>query len=316
MDRGYFVISLDFELMYGVLDKASDKWEYYNNIIGARNAIPQILELFKRYSISATWATVGMLFNKNKEELLSNLPDIKPGYANPKLSVYNQLNRITDENEELFFARDLIAQIAKYPGQEIATHTYEHYYCTEEGQTKEEFEADLKQAKKIMIDNGYDAPASIVFPRNMCNEEYIDVLRNNGIRAYRGDAQTWYTNLPENYFKRGIRLLDGYVNVGGNACCEINSAEVIDIPASRNLYHYGKIPHLDGLKLHRIKHQMKYAAIHKKVFHLWWHPHNFGVRISENLKDLQTILEYYQYLQQKYNMSSVNMGMLSEQYSR
>ena len=42
---GQLIISLDFELLWGVRDHA-DRASYGDNIIGAREAIPHILELF------------------------------------------------------------------------------------------------------------------------------------------------------------------------------------------------------------------------------------------------------------------------------
>ena len=60
------VISLDFELHWGVFDAFGDK--YNDNILGARKAIPEILALFKKYNINATWAIVGLLFNESKND--------------------------------------------------------------------------------------------------------------------------------------------------------------------------------------------------------------------------------------------------------
>ena len=41
---GQFVISLDFELLWGVRDH-SDKQSYGQNVLGAREAVPRIREL-------------------------------------------------------------------------------------------------------------------------------------------------------------------------------------------------------------------------------------------------------------------------------
>ena len=176
LEKGYFVISLDFELIYGILDYISNHDELYENLFGARKAIPQMLALFREHSVAVTWAIVGMLFNDSKTDLLKNLPFEKPHYTNENVSVYSHLDKICDTNNELFFAKDLITMIAKCPKQEIATHTYSHYYCTESGQTAKEFDADIQQTVKIMLDNGYDSPCSNVFPRNMCNDSYLSIF--------------------------------------------------------------------------------------------------------------------------------------------
>jgi hypothetical protein len=67
MMTGRFVISLDFELLWGVRDHA-DRDSYGKNVLGARNAVPKMLEIFAKNGISATWATVGFLFCESKEE--------------------------------------------------------------------------------------------------------------------------------------------------------------------------------------------------------------------------------------------------------
>lgn len=83
--NGQFVISLDFELLWGVRDHA-DRDTYGKNVLGARDAVPKMLELFAENEISATWATVGFLFCETKEELLASLPSELPTYSNPRLS--------------------------------------------------------------------------------------------------------------------------------------------------------------------------------------------------------------------------------------
>ena len=52
---------------------------------------------------------------------------------------------------------------------------------------------------------------------------------------------------------------------------------------------------------------MTYAAKNNELFHLWWHPHNFGKDIFNNISFLNKILEHYNTLQFKYGMKSFNM---------
>ena len=71
--KGYFVISLDFELFWGMFDKHTIE-SYGERIVGEKTAIPKMLALFSEYDIHATWATVGMLMARDRDELLSLLP--------------------------------------------------------------------------------------------------------------------------------------------------------------------------------------------------------------------------------------------------
>src|SRR5271170_964441 len=81
---GGFVISLDFELHWGVRDHRTVD-QYRDNLLGARQAIPAILDLFKRHGIHATWATVGFLFFESLDSLNAGLPDELPRYRETNL---------------------------------------------------------------------------------------------------------------------------------------------------------------------------------------------------------------------------------------
>ena len=53
-----FVISLDFELFWGVL-RSRLTHHYGSNVLGVWESIPAILKVFSKHEIRATWATVG-----------------------------------------------------------------------------------------------------------------------------------------------------------------------------------------------------------------------------------------------------------------
>ena len=87
MRKGYFVISLDYELMWGVRDSQT-KESYGKNILGVKSAINEMLECFKCYNVNATFAIVGFLFHETKDEIFNNIPNVVPNYKNKKLSPY------------------------------------------------------------------------------------------------------------------------------------------------------------------------------------------------------------------------------------
>ena len=57
---------------------------------------------------------------------------------------------------------------------------------------------------------------------------------------------------------------------------------------------------------------MSHAAKHGLLYHLWWHPHNFGAHIEWHLALLKEILEHYQTLQRQHNMKSLNMKEVAD----
>ena len=87
------IVSLDFELFWGMHDCTTVE-EYGENIMGARRAIPLMLELFEKYNIHATWATVGYLFADSKADILRHKPEVLPTYDVPSFSTYPLLEAI------------------------------------------------------------------------------------------------------------------------------------------------------------------------------------------------------------------------------
>ena len=171
----------------------------------------------------------------------------------------------------------------------------------------------------MMADKGIELK-SFVFPRNQYNQTYLSVCKQQGIIAYRGNENSWLYEAKnyesETLLRRACRLLDAYVNITGHHCYDIAWADKTvpcNIPSSRFLRQYLKrFSFLDGLRLRRIKKSMTYAAKNNLTYHLWWHPHNFGVNLQQNLAFLTQILTHYQYLQNKYGFTSINMQNLAQ----
>ncbi|MFV9551012.1 polysaccharide deacetylase family protein [Algibacter sp. PT7-4] len=322
---GKFVMSLDFELLWGVLD-VKNVTNYKNHILGVKKAIPELLNLFELYNVKATFAIVGFLFASNKQDLLKYLPNKKPNYKNKEYSPYtSKLSALVKENinNDLYFAEDIINLIQSKPIHEIASHTFSHYYCSEDGQSIEEFKADIEAAIKIAKSKGIKLN-SFVFPRNQFNKQYLEVLAELGISSYRGNASLWFdkattstTEQDKNYTLRLLRLIDSYINLSGHNSFSLNNSKLEyphNITSSRFLRPYSNtLKFLDGLRLKRIKNSMTYAAKNNQVYHLWWHPHNFGQNLNENLLFLKHILEHFKYLNKKYDYQSVTMNDCSNE---
>ncbi|MEM7236741.1 MAG: polysaccharide deacetylase, partial [Pseudomonadota bacterium] len=214
-----FVLSLDFELLWGVRDHA-DRVTYGRNILGAREAIPRMLELFARHRIAATWATVGFLFCRDRDELIAALPpeELRPRYANPLLSSYGYLDELgRNEREDPYvFGASLLDRIQETPLQEIGTHTLSHFYCLEDGQSEAMFEADLTAAAMLAGRRGL-LLRSIVFPRNQYAAGHLAVCRRHGICAYRGNPAHWAyaPTAGETLRRRALRFIDQHTGVLG-----------------------------------------------------------------------------------------------------
>jgi len=318
---GALVISLDFELHWGVRDHQPAQGPYRANLLGARTVIPQLLDIFAEFEIAATWATVGFLFAENRDMLRKFRPSILPEYLDGRLFPYDETVGQNEGDDPLHFAPSLIDLVRKTPRQEIATHTYSHYFCGEAGQTKSSFAADIAAAVAIAASRGIPL-RSIVFPRNQFNPEYADVLLANGITAFRGNPGTWMWRFRDNnqgkrWWRRAGRFADAYFPLGRSDLIRwdsiLQSSGLCDVRASHVLkpYRFNR-GLLSALHVRRIRQAIRSAARSGTLCHLWWHPHNFGRFQEQNLRMLLDILEEFRSCQARDGMRSLNMVEVDE----
>jgi hypothetical protein len=327
--NGIFAISLDFELHWGGFEKWPLDNHYKRYFLNTRNVIPEMLSLFAAFDVHVTWATVGMLFCKDRNELSSWMPGLKPQYQQAQLSAYNYIEHTgigKDETDDPFhFAPSLIAKIIATPNQELATHTFAHYYCNEPDQTVASFRADLRAAQKAATK--FDKRmTSLVFPRNQFNDQYLQACFEEGITAVRSNPLDWFwrinSTVDESYWKRFNRGVDAYFPVGKQNTFALSSLAArpgypVCIPASRLLRPYNpKEMFLNEFKIARVCSEMRRAAQKGEVYHLWWHPHNFGDFPEESLKGLKKILIQFEQCYKTWNMSSLNMSEIVQRVNR
>ena len=314
---GALVISLDFELHWGVRDSAPLDGKERARLLSARRIVPRMLDLFEEFSIHATWATVGLMFAHSRTEADAFSPTRRPKYRESRLDPYQEMIGAGEADDPFHFAPSLIAEIASRPGQEIACHSFSHYYAMEPGQSGEEFEADLMSAVAIAAQSGHSL-RSYVFPRNEVHPEYLSILKRHGIRAYRGTEPTKIKharafNKQQRPYRRLGRLLDSYVDLCGNQTCPWPQEErLISVPASRYLRPYSPVLKSFEVRRHaRIEQAMKHAAEQGEVFHLWWHPEDFSYHCDENLVFLRSVLMTFDSYRAQHGMVSLGMAEIN-----
>lgn len=273
-----------------------------------------MLALFREYDIAATWATVGFLFAQTRGELEELSPALRPAYRDPRLYPYGEPVGDSEADDPLHFARSLIRAILGTPRQELATHTFSHYYCLEPDQNAAAFAADLESAQKAAA--RFDVKLrSIVFPRNQHNPAFDSALRDAGIVAFRGNARGWpYRAVagPAAVASRAARLLDCYVPATSATLPRwpdlMMPSGLCNVPATFFLRPFSpRLRHLDGLRRRRIVSAMRAAACNGRLLHLWWHPHNFGRFTEENLAFLTSILDEFTICRERHSMQSLAM---------
>lgn len=305
------IISLDFELHWGRFDKypLSGNEGYY---IQTRAVIPRLLDLFVQNNIRATWATVGSLMADDLEEWRHYSPKDLPSYQSEKFSAYAWVKNQRFLMNEVLFAPNLVRQIIDSPGQELGSHTYSHYYTCEEGQNHEQFRMDLSAAVRIAREKYGKSLKSLVFPRNQYDELSVQIAGEEGFDIIRTNPGDWFWQHTEEetLVKRIFRTGDTLVPLGEQSSYpadSVNKLVPLRLPASRLLRPYKGDLILHRRRISRIKEEMEVAAISGFIYHLWWHPHNFGVFPEENLESLRQILSWFKVLQSKYGMHSMHM---------
>tara|TARA_R110002012_G_scaffold81945_2_gene207398 strand:- start:81027 stop:82025 length:999 start_codon:yes stop_codon:yes gene_type:complete len=323
-ENGYLLISLDFELFWGLFD-VKTKSDYKKNLLNVRKVIPRLVALAGDYQITLTFATVGLLFAKNKNDLLAALPSDKPTYLNSQFNPYNLIDNLGEDevDDPYHYAESLIEFINKNGNHEIASHTFSHYYVNEEGQTPKQFEADIMAAITVAKQKNITIK-SIVFPRNQINEAYLKICAKHDIICYRGIEKHWMfdthdTKKLDNTAHKAFRLLDAYCNVSGYNTNSLSSLKncygVVNIPSSKFFRPYNKtFKFLEPLRINRIKKGLTQAAVKNEIYHIWWHPHNFGNNMDENFKNLEDIFKHFKVLKDSHNFQSVSMSELAEIY--
>lgn len=309
-NSGIFVVSLDFELFWGMADIANiDEWQ--EKIKMVYNIVPRTLELFKKYAIHATWATVGGIMLENEQELYKYLPINLPKQTKSILNKFSFNDKEKCIPQYMLFGNELVKQINETVGQEIGTHTFTHYYCDDIGSNPTEFSTELQIASLIMKNKGYGICKSVVFPRNQVQDKFVSAIPNN-IKTYRGGIPGYIGKIKKMCNRIGtlIWYIDHYLPLQDSTYFKdtIKEGKLCNIKLSRlfkawkNEYRFA-----EKLKIWRYKFEMTRAAKKGKVYHICWHPHNFSTFTEKNFEQLEELLSWQKKLEKKYGMRSMNM---------
>lgn len=321
---GALVISLDFELHWGVRDHSSADGSYRGNLLGARSAVPRMLALFQQFGMAATWATVGFLFARDRSELTDFFPISRPRYKCARFDPYQEKIGGNESEDPLHFAPSLLQRIRETPRQEIGSHTFSHYYCLEEGQDSESFRADLESARRIASATMGVHLKSLVLPRNQFKPEYAPLISDAGFLCYRGNQRGVIykpadTQGAFSVGSRAGRLADAYFPVSPDSSVSWHDIAtsgplLYDVPASRFLRPYNpRLQPLDAtVRSFRIKREMRAAARNREIYHLWWHPHNFGLHVNESIEFISGIFSEFRVLRDKFGFRSMSMSEIAD----
>ena len=303
--NGTITLSIDFELRWGLHDRLGlDLERYRENLEQEPSVVPELLRLFAQYGVRATWAMVGAIACVDWNDYFRRAP-APPRYGNPQFAINPRYSDI-DPDGHLHFAPKLVDLIAAAPGQEIGTHTFSHLFLGEVGVSPEDAAADLSAAVRIHQERTGAAPVSLVFPRNQC--AFLDVVRTKGIRIWRGNERGWYFNRNDSSsysaLVRGLRVFDA-INPWG---CRTEPLEG-DMTRSSLFFRPALPDQMWSLHLRKIRNGIS-AMRHGEIFHMWFHPHNFGVDRARRLARLDQALAVMAELAHRRELTFRNMSEL------
>ena len=316
------MISLDFELHWGMRDHVTRNDAPYGRLPSARRAVTDMLDIFVARHIRATWATVGFLFASTREEIEEHEPRDRPAYTHAELDPYVEAVGTDEERDPEHLAGSLVELIASSDGQEVGSHTFSHYYCLEPGQNEATFRSDLAAAQAIARRRGLEL-TSLVMPRNQWNPAYTAAVLDLGFRCIRGPQPSWGHRARErsdqHVLHRVARLADTYIGLSPPTTewSEVLlSSGLCDVPASAFLRPYEPArKRFEPLRLARLRSGLRHAARHGRIFHLWWHPHNFSQHQPENLALLEMVLDEFERLTGAEGMQSLTMADVAARVS-
>jgi hypothetical protein len=313
---GALVISLDFEQAWGARDHTGPDDTPYSHLRATRKVVMDLVSVFGARQVRATWAIVGFLFASTRNELTAHMPSERPTYTLPELNPYVETIGPNEDDDPEHLAGSLVELIGASVGQEVGSHTFSHFYCLEQGQNEVAFRADLAAAQSIAHWRGLEL-TSLVLPRNQWNPAYSGAVLDLGFRCIRGPQQTWGHRAAREdshrLLRRGVRLVDTYAGVSPPPTTAWNDvlqpSGLCDVPASAFLRPFEPGRHrLEPLRRARLRSGLRHAARHGRIFHLWWHPHNFAQHQSENFAVLEQLLDEFDRLATVEGMESLNMA--------
>ena len=319
--RGAFVLSLDFELIWGTLDLFGV--DGYGEACRAERAVvfDRLLGLLEEFEISASWLILGHLALEScrAQDGTPPHPEVeRPRHAWVSGDWFAADPGGTETDAPLFLARSLIERIRSCAvPQEIGCHSFSHVIYGDIGCSRGAAQSDLRAAVEAFASMGL-RPTSFSFPRNRVG--HADLLADHGFRCFRTPEPRWYFDerWPE-VVRRGGHLVD-VVLARAPALVRPRRREdgVVEIPGSMIYFPMhglrSKLPL--SLRVARARKGLAAAVDRGSVFHLWTHPTNLADPVEPMFLGLRRILELVRAERDRGVLDVLTMGDVAADWGR
>lgn len=311
LDRGACVISIDTELAWGEAHRR-DGTQGQHRFDTEREVIAELLAMFARYEIAATWAVVGHLFLAScRDDGRGPHPDlVQPAYEWLAADWLAVDPCSTLDADPFWYGRDIIDAILACPvRQEIGSHSFTHVIVDDPACTPDVFSSELAAATRVAADREVEL-RSFVYPRNAIAQ--IPRLAEHGFRCYRGGrASEPFAGRPP-WQRRVLSVFDRVRPLRGSAVQPVRTAsDVWNVPQT-----YLFAPSTGALRLppwlwsRRPVARLRQAVRHRSLFHLWFHPYNITAAPEGALAALEHVCRAAARLRDAGDLAVVTMGQL------
>jgi peptidoglycan/xylan/chitin deacetylase (PgdA/CDA1 family) len=319
--RPIFTISIDTELAWGSFDRDGLR-KYEKEYAQEREIIRDLLLMFERYRIKATWAIVGHLF---LQRCAKNGPNSHSHVLEPQYSWYPDgwlsHDPFSDVSKDPFFyAPDIVdAILGSSQKHEIASHTFSHAILGDAECSADVARSQLTECRRLAEEKGLHLH-SVVFPRNSIG--HLDILCELGFTCFRGREKTWYSikGAPK-YASKLFHFADKLLALSPPVYTEIEclmcgkeSSAIVNVPASMFFAPYKGLWRLVRIsdRIRQAKKGLASAIQEKALFHLWFHPVNLASS-SQLIDALEEILFEVSKMVEAGNMHSMTMEEIASQ---
>jgi peptidoglycan/xylan/chitin deacetylase (PgdA/CDA1 family) len=304
LDKAAFVISIDTEMAWGLAHRPGETYRYDRE----RAHLARLVELFDRYEVPATWATVGHLLLEGCAPVdgVKHPEIVRPTYTWLDGDWFDVDPCEGAESAPTWYAPDMIDLfLGASVDHEIATHGFSHIVAGP-GCSRATFASELDAALAAAAARGIGL-RSMVHPRNQI--DHLDTLAERGIVAYRGLALR-----PQGSTGRlaGMieRVIDRAVGSERTTVRPVRERYGWNLPATV-LYDIDAHLRIWPVWIAQVNRRLSQAVRRQGLFHLWFHPHNFRDNPEPAFAGLERILRVATGHRDEGRLMTVTMGDLA-----
>lgn len=296
LERGVFILSLDFELIWGTLDLFGPEKFRKACQLERELIIDRLLGLLIEFGVPATWCIVGHLFLDlcGASNGVRHSDIVRPAHAWLDGDWFARDPGGDESAQPLFLARSIVEKIRDCPvGQEIGSHSFSHVIFGDHGCSRESAASELAACVRVAESVGVGLQ-SFAFPRNSVG--HLDVIAEAGFRCYRGPEPVWY---EDGAYPPALKRLGHLWSVVTAAEPPVvmpvrDASGLWNIPGSMIYFpmHGGRRFIPISVRVRRAVKGLEAAASYSRIFHLWFHPTNLCDEPGRMFEGLRRILEH------------------------